>query len=344
MKKLNLLSIWAIALMTLASCSFENDEMPAGNKKVTFSAEVIALNSVTHTTKVKNGQWEADDAIGVYALNAGTELPAGIYDNKKNVKFVTSGDGNFSAVAETIEYPENGALDFIAYYPYQTSITDYQYPVDVASQDFKAVDVLYSDNAKNADKDNADANLQFKHKLAMLVLTVKAGTNVASLDGLTAKEEGLVTDAKLALANGVVDLGSAKSVITPVITENGANKIVKAIVVPGQDVNTAKFTFTLGSDVYEWIPETQALESGKKYLYTLTLNAAPVNKVEVTASATIVDWEEVTKEDVTLDPKSDDKFEADKNEVNFEAAGGTETVKITTQDDQAWTAESSAAW
>ncbi len=310
---------------------------------VTFSAEIVSLNATTHNTKAQNNQWEANDAIGVYALNAGTQLPAGVYDSKENIKFTTNGDGNFSATADKIEYPETGALDFIAYYPFG-GINNYEYSVDVASQDFKAIDVLYSNNAKGLDKDNANANLQFKHQLAMVVLNVKAGTNVTSLNGLTVKEEGLVTDGKLSLADGTVALGTTKTAINPVVTDNGTDKVATAILVPGQDMNTAKFTFTLNGEMYEWTPQTQALESGKKYVYVLTLNGATVNKVEVTASATILDWEEVTKDNVTLDPEADDKFEADKTNVTFTAASGTETVTITTQDAQAWTASSNQTW
>ncbi len=349
MKKLNLLSIWAIALTMLASCSFETDDMPANQDgKVVFNAEIVSLNGTTHNTKAHNTQWDANDEIGVYALNKDGVLPAGVYDSKENVKFVTNGDGKFNAVGDKIEYPINGdALDFIAYYPYQAVVTDYKIPVDVASQNFSDIDVLYSNNAKNVNQDAPEANLQFSHKLTMLVLNVKAGTNVTSLDGLTVKEEGLVTDGKLDLKNGVVALESAKAIINPAITDNGEDKVATAILVPGQDMNTAKFTFTLGSDVYEWTPETQALESGKKYVYILTLNGSgvtPPAKVEVTASATILPWDEVTKDDVTLNPKAGDKFEADKANVTFTAAAGNETVHITTQDDQAWTATSDQTW
>ncbi len=341
MKKLEFLTAWAVSIMMLLSCSSNNHDVPLKKEQgVVFGANIISLNATNHNPKDGNTQWQNGDAIGVYALYSGQSLPAGIYDGKENIKFTTKGDGNFTSSDTKIKYPKDDALDFIAYAPYQNNINNYEYAIDVTSQNEKAIDMLYTNNVVDATEDSGKPNLMFSHQLTMLVLNVKAGSNITDLDGLNISISGLKTDGKVNLSNGNVIVGETIGSIQPNIEVIGKTGVAKAILVPNQDLHNAKVSFSLGENLYEWLPDSQTLEGGKKYLYTLSLNAVS-NKVEVETSASIVDWVTEDKGDVSLNPKDKNQFKTDKTKVVFDAKAGNKTVVLTAKSNQKWTATSS---
>jgi hypothetical protein len=290
MKSFKFIFVLLFGLLLLNACDTEKDslENPLDNaNQVKFQATIGVANS----TRASGTEWDAGDAIGVYALNAGATLPSGVYDGKENIKYTTPGDGIFTAATVGITFPETGALDFVAYYPYQNVINDYKYNINVADQsNSAAIDLLYSNNSKGATKENPMVNLEFKHMLSMLVLNITAGDGVASLDGLTTSIKDLKTDGTFNLADGTITTGSTSATITPAGAVTGTSGTVAAILVPGQDLNSSKITFSLAGQIYEWIPESTILESGKRYTYSLQLSTSGI--VELQPEATIVDWED----------------------------------------------------
>lgn len=345
MKKTNLFFA-ILGVMLLASCKSEIDcpENPLSTvNHVRFNSTIGEMTK----TRASGTTWDTGDAIGIYALNEGQTLSdQAIYDGKSNVKHTTTGDGVFAAATEAITFPESGNLDFVAYYPYQTTITGYAYPVNVSNQSVPAaIDILYSNNAKGANKSNTPVSLVFKHMLSQLVLSVSAGEGVISLDGLTAKVEGLKIDGSMNLVNGVVTIGSTVGALTPAAAVSGTNATVSAIIIPGQDLNSAKVSFTLNGKVYEWTPTAQALESGKKYTYLLKLSTTGL--VTVQPKATITDWADgyTGTSDIILTPNEDPQFITDKTTVSLPATGTlTDVVKLTTETGQAWSAASNQSW
>lgn len=345
MKKVSLLFA-VLGIVLLAGCKSEVDcpENPFSTlNQVRFNSSIGEMSG----TRASGTTWDQGDAIGVYALNAGQTLSdQAIYDGKANIKHTTPGDGIFAAATEGITFPESGNLDFVAYYPYQATISGYAYPVNVANQsNLAAIDVLYSDDAKGANKSNAVVPMTFKHMLSQLVLNISAGDGVASLTGLSATVEGLIADGSMNLVNGAVTTGTTASTLSPAATVSGTSATITAIIVPGQDLNTAKVSFMLNGKVYEWTPAAQTLESGKRYSYMLKLSATDV--VTVQPQATITDWVEgyTGISDIILTPNQDPQFAADKTTVSLPATGTlTDVVKLITQADQEWTATSSEDW
>ena len=305
MKKSNILFTIIGVMLFAASCSNEID-VPDNPLAHPNQAKFIStIGDVA--TRATGTSWDAGDAIGVYALNADQALSeAGIYDGKANIKHNTPGDGKFTAVAEGIIFPKTGNLDFVAYYPFNATINEYKYAINVANQTKSAdIDVLYSDNAKGANIDNSTVNLNFKHKLSQLILNVSIGDGVNSLNGLTSKIEGFKVDGSMNLVDGVVTTGTTVADITPVIVNEQTTATATAIVVPGQNLSSVKVLFTLNGQVYEWTPESQDLESGKKYTYKLKLSTSGL--VVVDPSGTIEDWVEgnTGTGDIILTPDED---------------------------------------
>jgi endonuclease G len=160
MKSFKFIFVLLFGLLLLNACDTEKDslENPLDNaNQVKFQATIGAASS----TRASGTEWDAGDAIGVYALNGGETLPSGVYDGKENIKYTTPGSGTFTAATAGISFPETGgALDFVAYYPYQETIDGYTYNINVTNQsNSAAIDLLYSNNAKGKTKGNPLVNL-----------------------------------------------------------------------------------------------------------------------------------------------------------------------------------------
>ena len=160
MKMKSLLGI-VLSLSILQSC--QNDETniiqnEVNNKGITFSSIIDdAQNSRAYDTS-----WEANDVIGVFMLanNSDKNVLA------TNIPYATSkGDGYFVSKNSPIYYPEdNSAVDFIAYYPYSETISDYKnYPIDLSNQTKQnAIDLMTAVNLTNRQLASPQGNLQFK--------------------------------------------------------------------------------------------------------------------------------------------------------------------------------------
>ena len=309
MKHLKFLFLF-IGLAILASCSDTdvNGGLIADENQANFSGKIGELQ-----TRVTDNSWENGDAIGIYALNAGAELSeVAIFDGKSNVKYTTDAEGNFTAAAAPINFPNDGDLDFVAYYPYTSPITDYKYSIDVTTQsDLAAIDLLYSDNAKGANKSAPNVALKFNHMLSKLMLNIQLGENLTSLAGLTASINDVIVDGELALVDGTVTPGDTRNDITPNVAIASGNEtaVVTAIVVPNQNLEDVTITFSLAGKDYSWTPTTQELESTYKYAYTLKLTtdeSGPI-VVPVKVGATINDWNDPNIGDtpIVLDPEKE---------------------------------------
>ncbi len=265
MRKLLNLTLF-LGLMILASCSSEIDQ---GDNPLLLPGQVRFTSTIGSgaESRVTGNNWDQGDAIGVYALNAGSEIPGGIY-GKANAKFTTANEGavgTFTAAtaADQIVYPIEGAkLDFVAYYPYGAEVTDHQLPVDVSDQtNSAAIDYLYADNVKGKNKDDIEANLVFKHRLSQLIINISESEGL-SLQTMSGVLQGLKTDGVFHLVDGAVTPGETTGDIVPLFNDD--KSIAVAILVPGQNLKDITFEMIVNGKTYNWTPENQTLESGKK--------------------------------------------------------------------------------
>lgn len=334
MKTKNLFFLACLSLCTIYSCSNDNEPVSGSkNDKYVKFTGAIAPPSGVIMTKASTTTWTKGDAIGVY-------MRIGENNQAENVKHITTGDGLFSAETTGIELPADGSnVNFIAYYPYQSAISNLMYPINVADQtSLPSIDLLYSNNAQNINKDNASVNLNFKHMLSLLVLNIKVGDGVSSLSGLSLSINGVTTDGTFNLANSTITLGSTKGIVNPSVATNETTATVNAILLPGQDLSQSKLAFSLNGKIYEWTPSSKSFESGKKYSYSVQLSATGV--VVLNPTATIEDWTEgnIGGSSIVLVPNENDTFTADKTALSLEAAAASSTINLTTENSQAWTA------
>ncbi|WP_149526857.1 fimbrillin family protein [Sphingobacterium hotanense] len=293
-----ILSVAFLALLLGSSCKNDayRDLEETAENGVQFTS-TIAGNS---TTRVSGNSWDKDDAIGVF-MKQGTGLSNVIAGNKK---YSTAGNGNFTATGDDIiNYPNEGTVDFVAYYPFKADLRDKSVAINVADQSNQsAIDVLYSNNATGFSKDSEIAKLNFKHSLSKVEITVKAGPGVTNLDGLAVTYQNILSQTSLDLASGNLTAPTTATNISTKVTAGTTGSTVEAILIPevygGKDV-----VFTIGTNSFTWkLPTTYNLEAGKKYNHTIELRTeAGITKAVEIGETTITDWVIVPGSSVILD-------------------------------------------
>jgi hypothetical protein len=242
--------------------------------------------------------WASNDAIGVFMVNNSTTT---VRDGATNKKYVTaSGDGNFApdGTGNTIYYPANGdKVDFIAYYPYVSSITSLgAYSVNVSTQTTPAaIDLLYA-KATNSnsgyDKSNSSPiALSFSHQLSKLTLNISASTQFSTSDltTMTVSIAGLNTQASFNLGAGALGSASNKAAITPRTVTAGSK--YEAILLPGAFTGVSvTFVISAGSNpgTYVWNVPDGAFVAGKDYVHAIAFTGAGE---AISVTGTITDWD-----------------------------------------------------
>ena len=354
MKKLfRLLLVPVLAVGLITSCSTDHQNDLGYGKDHKLNAQFTAGIA---SSRVTGNSWDKEDVIGIYAVNSGQELADdAIY--KGNSKYTTvseAGTGDFSPASDNdaiIFEKEGNKLDFIAYYPYQATVTDYKLAIDVSDQSkLSKIDYLYSNNAKGHNRENKEVPLQFKHQLTQLVLNITGDSDLGDLATLKLAAEGFVPTGSLNLKDGVVTVeGTDAKVLNLTATKADAGVTMRAIVLPGQNMKNTSFVFDLnGMKFKAWIPEDLVLESNARVTYKVELSTD--GSVLASPTGTIEDWTDVEGGEVILEPEGETPTEegitvdnADKN-LSFEAAAASKTINVKAPATLAWTASTAETW
>jgi hypothetical protein len=293
MNTLKLISAAAILAATVMTSCRSDDDVITGDDRpveVRFSANTAEIQ-----TRVTDNSWALDDPVGIYMIDAdeglATEHIKESADNREYRAAAGSGAVAFTAEGSKIYYPVSGNVEFIAYYPYKASLSDFKLPVNVGTQTSQsAIDVLYAPKTNGSYNKSATSPvaLAFTHKLVKLVFSISAPAEYGvteSLDGLAVKITNQQTAATLDLTNGNVTSSGGTSEITANTAAGGASS--EAIVLPNDGVSDMTFTFTTAAGgVYEVAvpaPTTNSRwEPGTKYTYTVTLKR---NEADISGSA-----------------------------------------------------------
>lgn len=291
MKQTKFILAGAVAALTLSSCSNnldDNSSWGSDSQNVKFSSYIEGQKTV----KASGTTWTTGDKVGIFMKKAGADLGAASAANKQ---FVADDRGNLNAAAadQALVYPE-GAVDFVAYYPFTASVTDNKVAVDVKNQSKPAdIDLLYSNNATNVTASANAVNLGFKHQLATVRLNISA-QGIASTAGLTATLKGSKTAGSFNLADGSLAVTDA-SAADIAFTVNAAGTQAEAIVLP-QNAAGVKVQFTLNGKTIEAALPASATTwaAGNRYAVTVNLKGESTGEVYVNfGQATITDWTDV---------------------------------------------------
>ena len=196
MKKFRFLYIAAVALL-FAACANEEDGIGnSGPVAATVQADIV--KNVTRATT--GNTWSNNDAIGVNVTSTG-------YTIGRNVKYTTTGDGNFTSDNPIYFADATETVNFNAYYPYQENvdgngIVDDWNMAEVKEGEPCPADFLFATGAtatKSSPQVQFTGDNNFKHCMSMIRLTFKAG------DGINAEYAYLKNVLKL---KGIYKTGS----------------------------------------------------------------------------------------------------------------------------------------
>ena len=293
------------SMLMLCACDKEVDETTTEitQKAANFTGVIGEQFNTQAITRMTNNSWEEGDAIGVFAMNHGTSLANGVYNDYSNVKYLTSdGNGKFKAATGDGILFNNKVLDFIAYYPHQSDISENKYIIDVSDQsNLGDIDLLYSENATNKSIVSSNVELKFDHMLSMLCIELEAGDGLNSLEGLTTKITNVRAEGSFNLSSKEILLNenvSEVTTITSLVSAENSEKvkaISTAILIPGQAINDFVVEFIVEGNKFEWKPQTNIiLQLGKRHTYKLKLTATGVVSI---SSSSISDWDDVEGEE-----------------------------------------------
>lgn len=246
MKIKNLLSLGALTALTLTSCKYDNDLNSdwKGKYGVTFVSTIKGMA----VSRASGTIWQQDDQLGIFMATAGSGLNSGSLESNK--RYVASNKGELNpAGGEGLFYPAMGNVDFYAYYPYQSTLSNGQYAINVADQSkLENIDLLYA-STKNVENGKQDVALQFTHQLSYIELNLQKDASLVSLEGIGVKLSGLSTEGTCNLADGSITTKGSIADITMNVSDDGTK--AEAIVIPTTDLSNVKFVFTMFGRTFE---------------------------------------------------------------------------------------------
>jgi len=240
-------------------------------------------------SRVNNNQWTAGDTVGIYMVRHGQTLSAGsISEKADNIGYVPDLSGNMTpaSASKRIYYPAGGgAVDFISYYPRANNITNYIYRVDVNPQfdDINKLDLLYSNNAVNANDGAPGVQLQYRHMLAQISIQYAKGPGVNTLTNINPSFSGVYNAADFLLSNGTFTNYSVGSIFFGADQTELTSNIfmVPSGPMTGRSLSILASINGGANQTYIWnIPENTTFESGNRYIYTVEVHNKGTRSVE----------------------------------------------------------------
>lgn len=278
---------FGLMAVVLVSCYQEYPDQAHFGKPIQVNA--IIEGSQTRASDIS---WAANDAIAVYMKKSGFPLNSPAL--AENVKYVTA-DGSPAFLpadpAKEITIPANGVeVDFIAYYPYKSTIAGLQYPVDLSDQSKQEViDLMYSDNVRSLTFRNPDVHLNFVHQLSKVILNISSEKPEYSLTGLRAKITNVGLTSSFSLIDGTLSLPASMGNVFLKMSADGL--FAEGILLPDNDLNEKELILIVGEDSYT-LPLSafmSALNKSTKYTVTIVLKPA-TNPVANVSAVSITDW------------------------------------------------------
>ncbi len=291
----------ASAALILAGCSKTENSIPDGRTELRLTSTIeLTRAGNTQATQIVSGQkvsaWVKDNSVlagngaALYAVD------------------LTAGDGGALTSDTKMYYPQtgngvqidalHGNLSFGTIPGTMPESIVFSVSADQSAsggENYLKSDLLYA--SRSASRSGYPVSLQFYHLLSKMELNIGRSTEVTdgiasvSLDGVALGgtfTPGSITDISAQSSRKAgISAGENTGSIALGVLLNEANE---AIVVP-QDMAGKTLTFTLASGgklVYTF-PAGTTFESGRKYVYNVTLKLT-----ELTVTSNIADWGDTT--------------------------------------------------
>lgn len=300
MKISNLLYMGALSTLTLMSCTNNDDNSEwYGSEGIVFTTAI--------QSRVSGNTWNANDEVGIYMMNAGSGIEAATAQNKK---YIAQTNGTLTAApGNGIYLPESGNVDFIAYYPYTTSVSGNKLAVNVSDQSNPAaIDLIYSNGTKGVAATTATTiSLGFTHQLTKVTLNVTKDGTIETLNGLGVNIKGISTEGEFNLADGTLTAtaGTNNKDVAMYIDAQGTTATATAIILPtaaSTDQTSLNLTFNLnGQSFTHTISDANIFEKGTNVSFKANLSINNGKPVVTVGNATINNWTEKPGGDINVD-------------------------------------------
>lgn len=300
MKISNLLYMGALSTLALMSCTNNDDNSEwYGSEGIVFTTAI--------QSRVSGNTWNANDEVGIYMMNAGSGIEAATAQNKK---YIAQTNGTLTAApGNGIYLPESGSVDFIAYYPYTTSVSGNKIAVNVSDQSKPAaIDLIYSNGTKGIEATTATTiSLAFTHQLTKLTLNVTKDATVETLSGLNVTMKGISTEGEFNLADGTLTAtaGTNNKDVAMYIDAQGTTATATAIILPtaaSTDQTSLNLTFNLnGQSFTHTISDASIFEKGTNVSFNAKLSINNGKPVVTVGNATINNWTGKPSVDINVD-------------------------------------------
>lgn len=300
MKISNLLYMGALSTLALMSCTNNDDNSEwYGSEGIVFTTAI--------QSRVSGNTWNANDEVGIYMMNAGSGIEAATAQNKK---YIAQTNGTLTAApGNGIYLPESGNVDFIAYYPYTTSVSGNKLAVNVSDQSNPAaIDLIYSNGTKGVAATTATTiNLGFTHQLTKVTLNVTKDGTIETLNGLGVNIKGISTEGEFNLADGTLTAtaGTNNKDVAMYIDAQGTTATATAIILPtaaSTDQTSLNLTFNLnGQSFTHTISDASIFEKGTNVSFNANLSINNGKPVVTVGNATISKWAEKPGGNINVD-------------------------------------------
>ncbi len=300
MKISNLLYMGALSTLALMSCTNNDDNSEwYGSEGIVFTTAI--------QSRVSGNTWNANDEVGIYMMNAGSGIEAATAQNKK---YIAQTNGTLTAApGNGIYLPESGNVDFIAYYPYTTSVSGNKLAVNVSDQSNPAaIDLIYSNGTKGvAATTSTTISLGFTHQLTKVTLNVTKDETIETLNGLGVNIKGVSTEGEFNLADGTLTAtaGTNNKDVAMYIDAQGTTATATAIILPtaaSTDQTSLNLTFNLnGQSFTHTISDASIFEKGTNVSFNAKLSINNGKPVVTVGNATINNWTEKPGGDINVD-------------------------------------------
>lgn len=276
------LAYLVLVVLLTAGCN-DYDIQNIAKDEVTFAAGTSKFST---RLSQDGSQWTEGDQVGIYSFASG----ASTTKHFSNVVYSAETTGAatvFKPINEYITYQDDDSpVDFMAYYPYLSTMSNDIYPINLSNQAASLVehDLLYAkSNNGGSGHTEGSVSLVFNHQLTKIIINlVDDGTGAIitpDADGMQIK--GMNTTANFDLKAGVLSEASNLVNITPYMNESST----EAILLPFTVANNHEVVITVNGNKFLWEMSDKFsgldMQAGYSYTFKVTVNTSEILDVEL---------------------------------------------------------------
>lgn len=284
MKKNNIIAIAAIAL-TFTACSNDNDITTNNEGKDTPISLSVGVGELSVVTRAENTATLTDGELGLYITKNGEKTLQGKY-LCNNAKFTYSNSG-WTCGTTYYWAADNATIDYVAYHPYQSSISGNFISWDVTNQSSGKLDLLYQKASDVTNPTDHSIGITLGHVCSKLVVNVsKLGSEIAEGTKISSiKIGGLKPKGTFNLTDGTWDSSNETAAdieMAVLVTPNQDMKATyEAILIPQEAAFTLTIRLSDNSEFQLAVPE-QTFAAGTCYTLTIQVGQDKVNLGSIT--------------------------------------------------------------